>query len=114
MAYIGAGIGGATDWVSYVAASAGLLTQIDGIVYGAKDLHTGWQEAKEKKSTSEISQSQTPMVEELTNFSEQIKNGIAPGLQEKYEELKTQLKKLEAENAALKLQQQQSFFPTFA
>lgn len=114
MAYTGAGIGGATDWVSYVAASAGLLTQIDGIVYGAKDLHTGWQEAKEKKSTSEISQSQTPMIEELTNFSEHIKNGIAPGLQEKYEELKTQLKKLEAENAALKLQQQQSSFPTFA
>ena len=48
MAYTGAGICGATDWVSYVAASAGLLTQLDGIVYGAKDLHKGWQEAKEK------------------------------------------------------------------
>lgn len=114
MAYTGAGIGGATDWVSYVAASAGLLTQIDGIVYGAKDLHKGWQEAKEKKSTSEISQSETPMIEELTNFSDQIKTEIAPGLQEQFEELKTQLKKLEAENVALKLQQQQSSFPAFA
>ena len=54
------------------------------------------------------------MIEELTNFSDQIKTEIAPGLQEKYEELKTQLKKLEAENVALKLQQQQSFFPAFA
>lgn len=70
--------------------------------------------SERKKSASETSQSETPTIEKLTNFSDQIKTGIAPELQEKYEALKIQWKKLAAENAALKLQQQQSSFPAFA